>query len=309
MSNQIKKPSRQEQDPTGQHNNRKRASRDNDARLNNANRKVLALWRNIKSTRVTQKVITNDSAEFYTYDLSPFDEAQLHAEIDAIINGGMETELLIAPWDWYYEDYIETATRGGVIQESSWIDVLLLGVITSLISTVSIFASTRYKEMIAVIVTDNYRLLKGLSSKTSGQVYDVIKRGMDAGLGKAAIQREITKRFQVSKSGAKRIVNTEINRAYNNARMHTTKAHISAGALLAVQHISALLPTTRNHHAVRHGKAYTPEQQMIWWETGTNRIQCHCSIRTIAINKDGTIKNKAAQDKLIERGKLWFKSG
>jgi hypothetical protein len=177
------------------------------------------------------------------------------------------------------------------------------------VSLAVLLSRSKYQLFFVKLIDDNYRLLKGLSSTTSQQVYDVINRGMDAGLSKTAINRQITERFQVSKSSSKRIVTTEVNKAYNNARMNTIDAYIAFGAPLAVQHISALIPTTRNHHASRHGLAFTPQAQLAWWETGRNRINCHCSTKAIAINKDGTVKNKAAQDKVIERGKSWFKAG
>lgn len=308
MSDHVKKATRQEQDPTGQSANRKKANQDNTTRLNNANRQVLALWRNIEATKTTQKVIVNERTEFFTYDLTLDDLERLRIEIDAIINGELETELLNPPFDWYYTQYIETATRSGVIQENSWVDVLLASSIFATITSTALLASLTHQTLFVSIVDTNYRLFKGLSATTSGQVFDVINRGIDAGLGKAAIQREITKRFQVSKSSSKRIVDTEVNKAYNNARMGVIQTYIVNGVPLAVQHLSALLPTTRPHHAVRHGKAFTPEQQMRWWDTGQNRINCHCSVRTIELNKDGTIKNKTSQDQVIERGKAWFKS-
>lgn len=301
------KATRQEQDPTGQHANRKKANQDNTTRLNNANRQVLALWRDVESKRTVRKKVVNQNLDFYIYDLNSLELEQLSVDIDNIINGELETEQANPPFDWYYEQYVEVATRSGVIQENAWIEVLLAGLAVTTIATSVLLSSVSHQQLFIKLIDDNYRLLKSLSSTTSRQVFDVINRGIDAGLGKNAIRREITKRFQVSKSSAKRIVDTEINRAYNNSRMDTVEAYIAFGAPLAVQHLSALLVTTRDNHAARHGKAYTPQQQLRWWETGTNRINCHCSTRSIVVNKNGTVKYKTAQDKVIKRGKDWFK--
>jgi len=302
------KATRQEVDPTHQAPNRKRANQDNTTRLNNANKQVLSLWRDIDSKKTVRKQIVNETLDFYVYDLTNNDLEQLSIDIESIINTEMETEQLNPPFNWYYSQYIETATRSGVIQENSWIEVLLAGLVFTLIADAVLLSSVRYQTFLIKVIEDNYRLLKNLSATTSREVFNVINRGIDAGLGKAAIQREITKRFQVSKSSSRRIVNTEINKAYNNSRMNTVEIYREFGAPLAVQHLSALIPTTRDNHAARHGKAYTPEQQRRWWDTGTNRINCHCSTRSIVVNRDGTVEDKTAQDKVIKRGRDWFKS-
>jgi len=299
---------RSEQDPTHQAANRKKANQDNTTRLNNANKQVLALWRDVDSKKTVRKQVVNETLDFYVYDLTPNDLERLSLEIESIINSEMETEQLESPFNWYYSQYVEQATRGGVIQENSWIEVLLAGLVFATIANAVLLSSVSYQTFLISVIEDNYRLLKNLSATTSRQVFDVINRGMAAGLGKAAIQRQITNRFQVAKSSSRRIVNTEINKAYNNARMNTVEIYRQFGAPLGVQHLSALLTTTRKNHAARHGKGYTPEQQRQWWDTSTNRINCHCSTRAIVLNKDGTIEDKDAQDKVIKRGKDWFKS-
>jgi SPP1 gp7 family putative phage head morphogenesis protein len=176
------------------------------------------------------------------------------------------------------------------------------------IETQSIISSSRYIDLVDAAVNKNYPLFKGLSETTSKQVFQVINDGIDGGLSKNAIRRKILERYEVAKSSAKRIVDTEVNKAYNNARTDLIQDYRDNGEPLAVQHISALLATTRSHHAARHGLAYTPEQQNKWWNSGTNRINCHCSIRAIVVNRDGTVANKAAQNKVIARGKQIFKS-
>jgi SPP1 gp7 family putative phage head morphogenesis protein len=306
------KATRQEQDPTNQAGTRARATRDNNQRLNNAARKILAAWRDVDAKKTTRKKIinelsSNETLDFYVYDLTSRGKEDLFVEISDSVNEELETAEVTPPFDWYYQQYIETAYRGGTIQENAEIAVLLALVVGSItIETASILSSSQYLDLLKAAVNKNYPLFKGLSETTSKQVFQVITDGIDAGLSKSAIRRKIIERFEVAKSSAKRIVDTEVNRAYNNARTDLIKFYRDNGEPLAVQHISALLKTTRINHAARHGRVYTPEQQDRWWAEGSNRINCKCSIRAIVVNRDGTVANKAAQNKVIERGKEIF---
>jgi len=308
------KATRAEQDPTNQANTRAKATRDNNRRLNNSAREVIAIWKGVSSKRTTRKKIINEQAnsenlDFYVYDLTAQQKQNLSVDISDSVNKNLETFGVIAALSWYYEQYIEQAYRGGTIQENATIAVLL-SLITGaiIIETSNILLSPRYLDLLNAAVNNNYPLFKGLSETTSKQVFQVISDGIDTGLSKSAIRRKIIKRYEVAKSSAKLIVDTEVNKAYNNARTDLIKFYRDNGEPLAVQHISALLKTTRPHHAARHGRAYTPEQQNKWWNTGTNRIRCHCSIRAIVVNRDGTVANKTAQNKVIARGREIFES-
>jgi len=306
------KATRSESDPTNQASNRLRANRDNNQRLNDSAREVLAIWRDIKAKKTTRKKIineqvNNENLDFYVYDLSPQEIQDLSVEISDSVNENLETFGNAPDFDWYYQQYIEQAYRSGTIQENSLIAVLLALITGSVIIEITtILLSTRYFNSLQGIIFENYPLFKGLSQDTSKQVFRVIKDGIDSGLSKSAIRRKIIERFEVAKSSAKRIVDTEVNKAYNNARTDLIQFYRDNGEPLAVQHISALLPTTRDNHAARHGLAYTPEQQNKWWNSGTNRIYCHCSIRSIVVNRDGTVANKESQQKVINRGKQFF---
>lgn len=309
----MKKPTRikrtrQDVDPTGQAGNRQNANRDNNRRLNNAARRVLNLWKDIESKRTVRQQIVNETLDFYLYDLNDEELFKLAASIEAIINDELETEDEEVPVDWYYSQYVETATRSGVIQENNWIQNILTGVAIGFLLDSAILKSTAYIEFLDQQILKNYRDLKGLSATTSKQVFQVISQGMDAGLGKTAIQRQILERFEVGKSSSRRIVNTEINKAYNDSRMNVVEFYRSQGAPVAVMHISALLTTTRPHHASRHGLAYTPEQQKRWWDSNHNRIHCHCKAQAVRLDSNGQVENKVAQDRIIQRGKDWFES-
>ena len=312
ISKMAKKTTRAERDPTNQGMNRRRANRDNNARLNDAAREILSLWRNnVQAKRTVRKKIINESnpfQEFYQYDFDPtFGQFNtIDQAINGIINERLETAGVEPPDDWYFTRYLESATRSAVLQESAQLASLFDETVNTLTAD-QVLASEKHRTTLRNSVLNNYRLLKKLSNETSSQVFEVIRKGVDAGLSKTAIRRQIVERFEVSKTNSKRIVDTEVNKAYNDTRMNTVQSNREVGVDVAVMHISSLLPTTRPHHAIRHGKVYTVEQQKRWWDTGVNRINCHCSVRTVRVNKDGTVVDKKAQDKIIKRGKEIFK--
>ena len=291
---------RQHQDPTNQAGNRQKANRDNNRRLNRALERTLSLIDKLQPKRIDKKDIQTNLIFFEYEDQIFFDE------ILDILDEELETEDEQMPLDWYYTEYDETAYRSGTLQENAWIFIMLAGA-SGLFTDQAILNSVEYQRALALVQANDYRLLKGLSRTTSNQVFQTIQSGMAAGLSKPDIKKEITRRFNVAKTASSRIVNTEINKAYNNARLNLAQFYIDRGEPLAIIHISALLTTTRPHHARRHGKAYTPEAQRRWWDTGSNRINCHCSTRAAKTDVDGNIENTTAQQKIIKQGQGFFK--
>jgi len=302
-------PTRSQKDPTNQAGLRQRANRDNNRRINRAAKAVLKEWANIKPKRTSRKPIVNrDAIDFYVYDEDQEQIDNLFLFVFFALNEELETFEDEHQDDWYFLPYPERAANNGTMQENAWIEVLFQGLAFAPLLDENIFASDSYQAQVDRTAAANYQLIKSLSSTTAKQVNQVIIDGISAGLSKLTIRRQIIERFEVSKSSSKRIVDTEVNKAYNNARIDLVQRYRDAGENLALMHISALLPgRTRPNHAARHGKAYTPEQQKRWWDSGSNRINCFCSTRSIRVNRDGTVKDKDLQNRIRKQGKDFFK--
>lgn len=291
-------------DPTNAGAIRRKANRDNNQRLNGAAKEVLALWSQVESKRVVKKDIVNN-LDFYEYDEAvPITQE----EINDITDKWLETIAAVILFGYYFSEYDEQAYRTGTLQENAWIAAITAGVAAFvLIPNDAVLLTSEYRTALGLIKANDYRLFKNLSRTTSQQIFQVIQIGIDAGLSKTAIRREIVKRFEVSKSSAKRITDTEINKAVNNARLDLVDTYAARGEKLGVMHISALLTTTRPHHAARHGKVYTTKAQRRWWDSNHNRINCHCSVRSAVLNSKGQVEDKARQDRIIQQGKDFFK--
>lgn len=282
-------------DPTGQRVNRARASRALKTKLNASQREVIALFRAVpKSRRVVNAVV-------WGYDLNPQQAEILNNQIRSVLkNNLLQTQGETMPINWWFQKYVEIPYRQGTIESLNEINRLISiaesqgmvgagGVAAQRIAPEIVLSSQPYLDELRNMYVENFQQIKSLSDTTASQVITKINSGMNAGLSSSEITDEITQRFNVSVSNADRISRTEVNRAYNEARIRATrKASDISGFDAKVRHISALLPKrTRKSHAARHYNVYTMEEQERWWARDANRIQCLCYVRSILIGSDG----------------------
>ena len=299
-------PKKTKADPTGQAVNRNKATRQLVNRLTHAEREVKALFRAVpRTTRRQTKVVNAEQETVYSYDFDYEEFAALSAF--AINQSLLETQTNRMPFDWYYRPTIELPYRQGTVEEVRDFNALVASAITAgvlvaglppeTVAAEQVLISTGYRLSVSKVQAVNFSVVKGLSEKTATQVLGRVNDGIEAGESPTAIAEDITKRFDVAKSDAKRIAHTEVNKAYNDAKLKATDMLAQRTGLRAgVIHISALTPTTRTTHADRHGNAYTTSDQTGWWNEGANRINCKCSTRTILIDRSGNVVDVAEQD-------------
>lgn len=274
------------------------------ARLEEARRKVLTRFRSIPWKRRTVKKIRNQAGEqvVYEYDQTPEQNEQFNREIEAIIallllqtNSGDSM-----PQNWWYKPEVEQPTRQATLEEISEFNRLITlaiaagitgtgGIQPQRIAPEVVLSSQKYLSELRNVYIDNFQVIKSLNDNTAAQVIREINKGIRAGFTPTDIAKNITTRFDVAKSNAERIARTEVNRAYNEAKMRATKTAEQISGLPAfVRHISALLPNrTRPHHAARHMLVYTVEQQNAWWARDANLINCYCTVETVLRDNDG----------------------
>lgn len=276
--------------PVNQQRAIKKLDRDLTIRLSRAEQKIKLMLRSIPRKTRTIVDIQNRLAVnlvITEYELSPAEIEQMIADIQRILN----QELLDSPQgedippNWYYKPDIEQPYRAGTIEEINETNHLIEAAIIAglfarrilprTLSIEEVLLSSQYQEALNAVYAENFGFVKSLSNRTASQVYGVINDGISAGSSVTQISRDITDRFDVSKSSANRIAQTEVNRAFNDAKINAGKLISSeTGVKTAVRHISALLSTTRPHHARRHQLVYTREAQEAWWNEGSNRINC-----------------------------------
>lgn len=298
-------------DPTGQARNRFKATRLLQNRLTLAERKVKALFRTVPRTRRREAVIRNvEQVTVYDYQITATELEQLDQQIRALVREELlETQMERMPPGWWWQDVIELPYRQGTAEEVVDFNSLITAAIIALglkrglqvrkLDVGQVLQSLEYQTALNNVYVRNFSNIKTLTDRTADQVVGVINRGMEAGLTPTEIGQQISDRFDVSRSSAQRTAVTEVNKAYTDARMDAGDvAAAQTGLRAAVLHISALLPTTRKHHADRHGNSYTTAQQRKWWSEGVNRINCHCSVRSVLVDARGRVIDIELQEEI-----------
>ena len=303
------------EDPTGQASSRKKGTLTLDRRLNKSEREVKALFRAIPRKRKTKATITNDflinaKTVFYEYEITEQELSQLQSSITFILNNELlETQMGDMPYNWYWKDNIEQPYRQGtaeslvsfnqLIASAAIAGVLVKGLPPRSVPIEQVLLSQNYREALNKTYVANFESIKTLSQRTSSQVMQKINAGIEAGNTPTVIANEISERFDVARSSAKRIADTEINKAYNDSKIRANDIAASESGLRAgVIHISALTTTTRNTHAARHGNAYTTVDQLQWWDSGANRINCKCTTISVLIDSKGQVVQTKTQEKI-----------
>lgn len=299
------------QDPTGQAVNRRKATRQLQNRLTRAQRKIMQLFRAIPRKRRHEAVLANAKiVPVYDYQITADELEALERRIRAIISDEvLETQFNRMPPNWWWQSVIEPPYRQGtaesIVQFNTLVTAELVrtrtarGLATQRLEIGYVLQSSEYLEALDRVYVQNFNNIRTLSDRTADQVIQRINAGISGKKTPTEIAADITERFDVSRSSAERTADTEVNQAYNNARLDATDiAAKQTGLRAGVLHLSALIPTTRNTHAARHGNAYTVAQERQWWDSGTNRIRCHCSTRSVLIDARGNVIDVELQEEI-----------
>lgn len=311
---------RQKKDPTAQAGHRKRSTIKFNRRLNAAKKDIVALFKAIPVTYSRDVVVVNETIPVYDYQITTTELAALNQSIASIVRA----ELLDTQYDridpnWWWKEPLEVSYRGGTAREINDFNRLITdelikirmaeGIVTHRLELNNVALSSQYQAALNAVYIENHNHIKTLSERTASQVINKINTGIAAKNAPADVISEINERFGVAKTSAKRIVDTELNKAFNNAKMNANDiASEQTGLRAGVIHLSALIPTTRDEHAGRHGNAYTTAQQRKWWDSGTNRINCHCSTKSVLIDKNGKVIDTEFQEE-IQAEKSFFDKG
>ncbi len=300
-------------DPTGQQVRRNRARRLAISRLNRAKSQIRTLIMGLNPVITADVVISNQS---HDYQLTDFQQEQLILAANQSIESALEVSGDSPSDDWLYSDQVEGAYRQSTLEEvrdfnSNVAAAIVAGTALTLlqsepIQTENIILSQQYREELRKARIASFAAVKGVSSKASAQVSNRISAGIRARVSRTQIISDVSDRFDVAKSDIRRVIDTEINTAFNNAKLEATRQISNlTGLRSAVVHISALSTTTRPNHASRHGIAYTVEQQLSWWDGNANRINCKCSVRSVLIDDSGDIINKDVQEQFKQESEFF----
>ena len=139
--------------------------------------------------------------------------------------------------------------------------------------------------------------MKGFVGETAGRLGSVLLEGLADGDSIATIKTRLRDEFSISTSRAETIARTEVIGALRRGRIEQAEATAQQfGVEIGLMWFSALSPTTRQSHAERHGKVYSPDEVRDFYSEDGNGINCKCA-QVEVVMKDG----KPLQEKLISR--------
>lgn len=218
---------------------------------------------------------------------------------------------------WFMNRFIDPAYERGTMESLISAQQITRGIDVpsadqiALMDAESQLSTPAYLNRLSLLHGRVFEEMQGITGDTVSQLRRVLTDGMARGLGIRDISGIINDRIGVGLSRAKRIARTEINKAFTDAYMEESEElnqNLEQDDYVIRQmHVSALTESTRTSHALRHGTIHTKRDQQNWWDSGSNRINCLCSVVDVLINtKTGESLQQPLIERTRERGRQFF---
>lgn len=164
-----------------------------------------------------------------------------------------------------------------------------------------------YQRRAALVGARVFEEMKGFENQAGLELGRILRRAVQDGLNPRDVTGEIEQRFGISERRAETIARTEITGALRRGRWDEARdARERLGINVALLWVSALSPTTRHTHAIRHGSDYTIEQVAEFYSVDANAINCKCSQAECLLNSEGEPVQTKAVEKLKEQKEKYF---
>lgn len=187
--------------------------------------------------------------------------------------------------NFYLDQNIERAFRSGVLgadRDAQRVlrQMLDSGQINFMFDINNVFFSADYQQALQTLKEINQTAIEGHIKQYAGQIAALVLLGLTTDNKPIAeIQKDVQDRVDALFGKVSNAANTGIQRSASDGAIFATILMATAlGQEALVKHKSALLPTTRPHHAARHNNVYTVTQQRNWWASGSNRYNCYCHV-------------------------------
>ncbi|MBK5074609.1 phage head morphogenesis protein [Budviciaceae bacterium CWB-B4] len=286
---------RNKQDPTGADSLERRAIKDFARRIKAVGKVYIdALNRFPKSPAVNRR---------YEYQLDPLILAMILEDasllVDAVLLEGGQNNL------WFSEDYIAPASARGTSQTFVNLSQQSAAYAAGRESLQAILLSLPCQRRLSLLFAREFEEMKGLSADIKRDMARILTDGLGRGLHPDIVARNLRKQIGIEIRRANRIARTEITYALRKARWEEAEiAIVELGLKIMLLHFSALSPTTRVNHALRHGHLYTIAEVQEWYSIGANAINCKCAQVEILVDNKG----KPLNSKVIDKAKKEFET-
>lgn len=206
--------------------------------------------------------------------------------------------------NWFTENYVEVAVVRGTAQMFANLSQQSATYLADRQSLQSLLMSEPYQRRMTLVYTRVFEEMKGLSAEVKRNMARVLTEGIGRGLHPSVVAKNLTAQAGIEKRRANRIARTELTTALRRARWdEADEATRDLGLNIRLLHYSALSPTTRQSHAIRHAHLYMTEEVRRWYAIGANAINCKCSQVEVLVDAKGNPLNS----KIIEMAQGEYK--
>lgn len=282
-------------DPTGSDRYERKAIKDFARRMKKVGNAYLAALERFPATLVVNTR--------YEYQLDPLLLTMILNDasilVDAVLLEGDQNNL------WFTQEYIEPAVVRGTGQAFANLVQQSAVYAASNESLQTVLLSAPYQKRMSLTYAREFEEMKGFSADTKRSMARVLTDGIGRGLNPKEVARNLRSQIGIETRRANTIARTEITGALRRARWDEAKeARDGLGLKAMMLHFSALSPTTRQTHAIRHGHLYTIEEVQEWYLIGANSINCKCTQVEVLVNEKGEPLNPG----LIEASRKEFQT-
>ncbi|MEY4713331.1 MAG: hypothetical protein RIS88_2781 [Pseudomonadota bacterium] len=207
------------------------------------------------------------------YGLTAEQMASVSEELAQAIQRALDGDRELGHVLWW-EPFVEDAAQLGAAQSFANLSALSEAYAAAR-SLEAIYFSEPYRLRVATAKFRGVEYWTGLSSELRRDLATVIGQAIADGTNPKAARRLIAERLEVGKSRAALYAQTDITNVLREARMaEADDARERLGIRSGLLWASAFLPTTRPHHAARHGRAYSTEEVKAFYAERGNRFRC-----------------------------------
>lgn len=239
----------------------------------------------------------------YIFDLDPALLKAIFEGIDVafddiLLEGGPDRS-------WFFETYVSTAYNRGTAQTVANISNQSTDYKAAIGSLQQLMARPEYRRRLGLVNARVFEEMKGFSEGVKVNMKRVLTDGVARGLSPREVSKNLQQQAGIEARRADRIARTEVSTALRRAKWdERDEAEERYGISSKLMHMSALSPTTRFTHAVRHGKLFTTQEVRDWYSQDGNSINCKCNQTEVLVDEDGNPLNKT----ILERARARYDS-
>lgn len=221
------------------------------------------------------------------YSMTPDQLRRIAEELDAAIKRWLMSDASAGEWLFWWDAFEAEAMRLGTAQSSANL-AALSPVYAAARPLVSALYSEAYINRLAAAKFKSYEHWAGTAASVRAELAGLIGQAVVEGKNPVDAARDIAERLGVSRSRALNWAQTDITDALRQARWAESEAaEAELGIKTGLLWTSALIPTTRPHHAARNGRVYGVEEVKTFYAQGGNKYRCRCAQTEALLDADG----------------------